>query len=148
VTRSVADPSGDPTEGGNQQSGSSHKKETQKQQWQQGDHKAGQDRDVDLTTTNDSTQGGEARGEASGERGQPGDTWAEFSHLPGVIFRDFDAVKAEIQAETNRLVGSNKNISAKPIKLHVHAPDVVNLTLVDLPGITKVRFCVLSYGSV
>ena len=53
-------------------------------------------------------------------------------------FTDFAAVRSEIVAETERLVGGRKNISSDPIHLRIHACDVVNLTLVDLPGITKV----------
>ena len=64
--------------------------------------------------------------------------WAEFLHLPGMRFTDFAAVRSEIVAETERLVGGRKNISSDPIHLRIHACDVVNLTLVDLPGITKV----------
>ena len=36
------------------------------------------------------------------------------------------------------MTGSNKGISSIPINLRVYSPHVLNLTLVDLPGITKV----------
>ena len=36
------------------------------------------------------------------------------------------------------MTGSNKGISNIPINLRVHSPRVLNLTLVDLPGMTKV----------
>lgn len=39
---------------------------------------------------------------------------------------------------TERLSGTNKGISNSPINLRVYSPNVLNLTLVDLPGITKV----------
>lgn len=44
----------------------------------------------------------------------------------------------EIEAETDRITGSNKGISNIPINLRVHSPHVLNLTLIDLPGLTKV----------
>ena len=36
------------------------------------------------------------------------------------------------------MTGSNKGISQVPINLRVFSPKVLNLTLVDLPGMTKV----------
>ena len=36
------------------------------------------------------------------------------------------------------MTGSNKGISSVPINLRVYSPHVLNLTLVDLPGITKI----------
>ncbi|XP_068170253.1 dynamin-1-like protein isoform X3 [Antennarius striatus] len=44
----------------------------------------------------------------------------------------------EIETETERITGNNKGISDEPIHLKIFSPHVVNLTLVDLPGITKV----------
>lgn len=64
--------------------------------------------------------------------------WGEFLHLPGQRFPDFDEIRAEIQRETDRLTGRNKGLSSKPIHLKIFSPFVLNLTLVDLPGITKV----------
>ncbi|XP_077963906.1 dynamin 3a isoform X2 [Gasterosteus aculeatus] len=64
--------------------------------------------------------------------------YGEFSHCDGKKFTDFDEVRDEIEAETRRLTGSNKGISGVPISLRIHSPHVLNLTLVDLPGITKV----------
>uniref|UniRef100_A0A803VGU4 Dynamin-type G domain-containing protein n=1 Tax=Ficedula albicollis TaxID=59894 RepID=A0A803VGU4_FICAL len=49
-----------------------------------------------------------------------------------------DEVRQEIEAETERLTGTNKGISPVPINLRVYSPHVLNLTLIDLPGITKV----------
>ncbi|XP_041032953.1 dynamin-3 isoform X10 [Carcharodon carcharias] len=63
---------------------------------------------------------------------------AEFLHCKGKKFTDFDEVRQEIEAETDRVTGSNKGISSIPINLRVHSPHVLNLTLIDLPGITKV----------
>lgn len=83
------------------------------------------------------------------------------------IYTDFDEIRQEIEAETERISGTNKvqertkaylypdfcsrhprradllsvfhqGISSEPIHLKIFSPHVVNLTLVDLPGITKV----------
>ncbi|XP_054271611.1 dynamin isoform X1 [Macrosteles quadrilineatus] len=64
--------------------------------------------------------------------------YAEFLHCKGKKFTDFDDVRKEIEAETDRVTGSNKGISNIPINLRVYSPNVLNLTLVDLPGMTKV----------
>ncbi|XP_033609826.1 dynamin [Cryptotermes secundus] len=64
--------------------------------------------------------------------------YAEFLHCKGKKFVDFDEVRREIEAETDRVTGSNKGISNVPINLRVYSPNVLNLTLIDLPGLTKV----------
>ncbi|KAL1005444.1 hypothetical protein UPYG_G00059230 [Umbra pygmaea] len=64
--------------------------------------------------------------------------YAEFLHCKGRKFVDFDEVRLEIEAETDRITGSNKGISPVPINLRVYSPNVLNLTLIDLPGMTKV----------
>uniref|UniRef100_A0A8D0AD94 Interferon-induced GTP-binding protein Mx n=1 Tax=Sander lucioperca TaxID=283035 RepID=A0A8D0AD94_SANLU len=64
--------------------------------------------------------------------------WAEFLHCKGKKFTDFDEVRQEIEGETDRVTGANKGISPIPINLRVYSPHVLNLTLIDLPGITKV----------
>ncbi|XP_029300762.1 dynamin-1a isoform X8 [Cottoperca gobio] len=64
--------------------------------------------------------------------------YAEFLHCKGKKFTDFDEVRQEIEGETERITGANKGISPVPINLRVYSPHVLNLTLVDLPGMTKV----------
>ncbi|CAH9113961.1 unnamed protein product [Cuscuta europaea] len=64
--------------------------------------------------------------------------YAEFSHLPRKRFTDFSIVRKEIQDETDRITGKSKQISHVPIHLSIYSPNVVNLTLIDLPGLTKV----------
>ncbi|KAG1967072.1 dynamin-3 isoform X7 [Pimephales promelas] len=64
--------------------------------------------------------------------------YAEFLHCKGRKFVDFDEVRQEIEAETDRITGSNKGISSIPINLRVYSPHVLNLTLIDLPGMTKI----------
>uniref|UniRef100_A0A8C9R0X0 Dynamin-1-like protein n=1 Tax=Scleropages formosus TaxID=113540 RepID=A0A8C9R0X0_SCLFO len=64
--------------------------------------------------------------------------WGKFLHTKNKIYTDFDEIRQEIENETDRVSGINKGISDEPIHLKVFSPHVVNLTLVDLPGITKV----------
>jgi len=70
--------------------------------------------------------------------GDEPDEWGEFLHLPGQKFSDFGEIRKEIERETDRITGKNKGISNKSINLKVYSPFVLNLTLVDLPGVTKV----------
>ncbi|KAL6495577.1 hypothetical protein OROGR_030140 [Orobanche gracilis] len=67
-----------------------------------------------------------------------GREYAEFEHLPRKKFTDFAAVRKEISDETDRETGRTKQISNVPIYLSIYSPNVVNLTLIDLPGLTKV----------
>ncbi|KAI4327230.1 hypothetical protein L6164_019718 [Bauhinia variegata] len=64
--------------------------------------------------------------------------YSEFLHLPRKKFTDFSLVRKEIQDETDRMTGKPKQISPVPIHLSIYSPNVVNLTLIDLPGLTKV----------
>lgn len=64
--------------------------------------------------------------------------WAEFHHIPNRRFTEFQDVKREIENETARIAGNNKGISRSPINLKIYSPHVLSLTLVDLPGLTKV----------
>ena len=64
--------------------------------------------------------------------------FAEFNHIPGRRFYDFSEVRREIENETARIAGNNKGINRQPINLKVYSPHVLSLTLVDLPGLTKV----------
>uniref|UniRef100_A0A8D2LT68 Dynamin-2 n=1 Tax=Varanus komodoensis TaxID=61221 RepID=A0A8D2LT68_VARKO len=64
--------------------------------------------------------------------------YGEFLHCKGKKFTDFEEIRQEIEAETDRVTGSNKGISPVPINLRVYSPHVLSLTLVDLPGMTKV----------
>ncbi|PAA65118.1 hypothetical protein BOX15_Mlig009929g1 [Macrostomum lignano] len=68
----------------------------------------------------------------------PSAEYAEFGHQRGRKYTNFEEVRQEIEAETDRLTGRNKGISNVPIMLRVFSPHVLNLTLVDLPGMTKV----------
>ena len=72
----------------------------------------------------------------NGPAGSP--EYGEFLHKPGRKFTDFDEIRAEIDADTDRIAGDNKGISDVPINLKITSPHVLNLTLVDLPGLMKV----------
>ncbi|XP_042367534.1 dynamin-1-like protein isoform X2 [Plectropomus leopardus] len=79
---------------------------------------------------------GDARKNDDG--GREGEEWGKFLHTKNQIFTDFEEIRQEIENETERVSGNNKGISDDPIHLKIFSPHVVNLTLVDLPGITKV----------
>ncbi|KAH9657491.1 Dynamin-related protein 3A [Citrus sinensis] len=64
--------------------------------------------------------------------------YGEFLHLPGKRFYDFSEIRREIQAQTDKEAGGNKGVSDKQIRLKIFSPHVLDITLVDLPGITKV----------
>ena len=91
----------------------------------------------DAPTSSGSSAGGSSGGGTSSST-ESGDEWGEFLHLPGQRFYDFGEIRNEIQRETERVSGRNKGISNKSINLKIFSPHVLNLTLVDLPGITKI----------
>jgi len=64
--------------------------------------------------------------------------YGQFAHCRETIFDDFDKICKEIEDETERRTGGNKGISPIPINLRIFSPHVLNLTLIDLPGLTKV----------
>lgn len=66
------------------------------------------------------------------------DEWGEFLHIPGQKFHDFSKIRDEIVKETEAKAGRNVGISPAPINLRIYSPNVLTLTLVDLPGLTKV----------
>ncbi|KAJ1543697.1 vacuolar protein sorting-associated protein 1 [Cladochytrium tenue] len=76
-----------------------------------------------------------AQNGASG--GEP-DEWGEFLHVPGKKFANFDEIRDEIVRETELKVGKNAGISPQPINLRIYSPNVLTLTMVDLPGLTRV----------
>lgn len=63
--------------------------------------------------------------------------WGQFLHTGETKYFQFSDIRSEIAAETDRVAGKNKGISAKPIRLRIFSPHVVDLTLIDLPGITR-----------
>ncbi|KAI0082872.1 hypothetical protein K474DRAFT_1655054 [Panus rudis PR-1116 ss-1] len=82
-------------------------------------------------------QNGEAVS-TEGDKFANADEWGEFLHLPGQKFYDFNKIRDEIVRDTEAKTGRNAGISPIPINLRIYSPHVLTLTLVDLPGLTKV----------
>jgi len=62
--------------------------------------------------------------------------YGEFAHKPDEKFYDFSAIRDEIDRYTEETC-PNKNVSPDPIRLKITSPDVLTMTLVDLPGLTR-----------
>ena len=63
-------------------------------------------------------------------------TSGEFCTFPARRF--MISTKSEIICDTETKTGQNAGISPQPINLQVFSPNVITLTLVNLPGLTKV----------
>ncbi|KAJ3630080.1 hypothetical protein Zmor_027088 [Zophobas morio] len=63
--------------------------------------------------------------------------YGEFLHT-NRKFMDFNEIRKEIEAEMDRGTEGEKGVSSVPINLKIYSSHVLNLTLVDLPGLTKV----------
>ncbi|KAF9918244.1 vacuolar protein sorting-associated protein 1 [Lobosporangium transversale] len=74
--------------------------------------------------------------EVQDEKKEP-EEWGEFLHQPGVKYTDFNLIREEIIRDTEAKTGKNAGISPLPINLRIYSPHVLTLTLVDLPGLTK-----------
>ncbi|CAO3633085.1 unnamed protein product [Cunninghamella blakesleeana] len=64
--------------------------------------------------------------------------YGEFLHTQDKKYYDFAEIRREIERETSRIAGDNKGISRMPMHLRIYSPKVLTLTLVDLPGLTKI----------
>lgn len=64
--------------------------------------------------------------------------WAKFEEVPNKKFTNFGEVKETINFLTDKVCGTSKNIIDKPIVLTVYSHTCPDLTLVDLPGITRI----------
>lgn len=64
--------------------------------------------------------------------------WAKFEEVPGEKFTDFAKVKEMIDTLTDKICGKSKNIVDKPIVLTIYSHTCPDLTMVDLPGITRI----------
>ncbi|KAF4689339.1 hypothetical protein FOZ60_001752 [Perkinsus olseni] len=69
---------------------------------------------------------------------KPDDAWAVFPDRPEKKFTDFDEVRKEIERLTDVAAGANKGIVDDPIVMTIYATAAPDLTLIDLPGITRV----------
>ncbi|RWS25832.1 dynamin-like protein [Leptotrombidium deliense] len=64
--------------------------------------------------------------------------YGSFLHKQTKKYYNFNEIRDEIQRETDRKIGKNKNVSSDPINLRIYSPNVLDLTLIDLPGLTQV----------
>ena len=67
-----------------------------------------------------------------------GEPWAIFEERKETKFTDFIKVRETIEALTDEVCKTDKNIVDKPIVLNVYSQTCPDLTLVDLPGVTRV----------
>ena len=67
-----------------------------------------------------------------------GEPYAIFEEKKDINFTDFSKVKETIEELTDKECSTGKNISSKPIILKVYSSTCPDLTLIDLPGVTKV----------
>jgi dynamin 1-like protein len=65
-------------------------------------------------------------------------SWAIFDKKPDKKFTDFNEVRAEIERQTDEVAGANKGIVNDPIVLTIYSTNAPDLSLIDLPGITRV----------
>ena len=91
-----------------------------------------------FNTANTNKEASSSSDNASKDSDEDGPEWGEFLHKGDKKYFDFAEIRKEIVAETERVTGRNKGIDPTPIRLKIYSPKVLALTLVDLPGITKV----------
>jgi dynamin 1-like protein len=65
------------------------------------------------------------------------EAYATFEHRAKEEYKDFNEVRKEIIERTKELAGEGKKIVNAPIYLNIYSQDVPTLTLIDLPGFTK-----------
>lgn len=65
--------------------------------------------------------------------------YAEFSHRKNEKIYNWDHVRKEIELETDKVAGTNKGISSSPVIVKIFSPNIPDMNIVDLPGLTKVR---------
>jgi len=61
-----------------------------------------------------------------------------FEEIPNRKFTDFKEVKKGIEQLTDKVAGSKKGIVDKAIVLNIYSRSCPDLTLIDLPGITRI----------
>ncbi|CAD8161520.1 unnamed protein product [Paramecium octaurelia] len=64
-------------------------------------------------------------------------SWFEFMDKRGEKIFESDEIRKLIEQETDKVAGKNKGISPIAIKVKYFSKDILNLQLIDLPGITK-----------
>jgi dynamin 1-like protein len=98
-----------------------------------------EEHDASSFENNDSSNNNNGNDEDNNET--EAEEWGEFLHKPGKRYYDFAQIRSEITRDTDRLAGTgalSKGVSANPIHLKIYSPKVLSLTMVDLPGLTKV----------
>ena len=64
--------------------------------------------------------------------------WAVFDEVKGKKFFNFEEVRQTIEDLTDKVAGLKKNIVDKPIVCQVFSHTCPDLTLIDLPGLTRI----------
>ncbi len=64
--------------------------------------------------------------------------WAVFEEVKGKKFTNFTEVRKTIEELTDKTAGQKKNIVDEPIVLTIYSYTCPDLTLIDLPGITRI----------
>lgn len=64
--------------------------------------------------------------------------YGEFASIKDRKFTDFDEVRDKINELTDKDAGTKKGIIKEAIKLTIYSPDCPDLTIIDMPGITKI----------
>lgn len=67
-----------------------------------------------------------------------GKPWAVFEEWPNEKWFDFLEVREKIELLTDKHAGKNKGIIKEAIKMTIYSPDCPDLTIIDLPGITRI----------
>jgi dynamin 1-like protein len=65
--------------------------------------------------------------------------YAEFVNGKDEHFENMNEFKREIESQIDKVCGQNKGISSEPIRIRFFSKRVLDLLLVDLPGIVKVE---------
>ena len=63
---------------------------------------------------------------------------AKLGHIKDKYFEDFKQVRDEINLQTEKLAGKNKSISLEAIIVKIEGPELMPLSFVDLPGLTRI----------
>jgi len=64
--------------------------------------------------------------------------YAIFPEKPDKVFTKFSEVREEIENQTKIKAGEKQDVVDDPIIIKIYSPNVLDLTLVDLPGLTRV----------
>ena len=64
--------------------------------------------------------------------------WAVFDNNKNEKFTNFEKVREKINELTDKQAGKNKGIIEEPIILTVYSTTCPDLTIIDLPGITRI----------